>query len=91
MAKRRGYIAKHRMTLKECGQVTVDAIPSLSLIIVVIGGILGGVFTSASECNVPFFGFQKTARNLLTISKNDGYCYLHAAGNDCRYAIRFDG
>lgn len=46
MAKRRGYIAKHRMTLKECVQVTVDAIPSLSLIIVVIGGILGGVFTA---------------------------------------------
>ena len=46
MAKRRGYIAKNRMTLKECMQVTVDALPGLSLIIVVIGGILGGVFTA---------------------------------------------
>jgi len=34
------------MTLKECIKVTIDAIPSLSLIVVVIGGILGGVFTA---------------------------------------------
>ncbi|WP_425445123.1 TRAP transporter large permease [Vibrio xiamenensis] len=46
MAKRRGYIAKNRMTLAECVKVSMEAIPSLSLIIVVIGGILGGVFTA---------------------------------------------
>ncbi|SJL84287.1 TRAP transporter large permease [Vibrio palustris] len=46
MAKRRGYIAKHSMTLADCCKVTVDAIPSLSLIVVVIGGILAGVFTA---------------------------------------------
>ncbi|WP_068717098.1 TRAP transporter large permease [Vibrio tritonius] len=46
MAKRRGYIVKNSMTLKDCVKVTLDAIPSLSLIIVVIGGILGGVFTA---------------------------------------------
>ncbi|MEJ6120515.1 TRAP transporter large permease [Vibrio sp. 2-Bac 85] len=46
MGKRRGYIGKHSMTLKECIKVTIDAIPSLSLIVVVIGGILGGVFTA---------------------------------------------
>ncbi len=46
MAKRRGYIAKNRMTLAECVKVSLEAIPSLSLIIVVIGGILGGVFTA---------------------------------------------
>ena len=46
MAKRRGYTAKHAMSLAECLKVTIDAIPSLSLIIIVIGGILGGVFTA---------------------------------------------
>ncbi|GLO63929.1 membrane protein [Vibrio sp. MACH09] len=46
MAKRRGYIAKHSMTLADCIKVTVDAVPSLSLIVIVIGGILGGVFTA---------------------------------------------
>ncbi|EGU32523.1 putative permease large protein, C4-dicarboxylate transport system, partial [Vibrio ichthyoenteri ATCC 700023] len=51
MAKRRGYTVKHSMTLAECAKVAVDAIPSLSLIIIVIGGILGGVFT-ATEASV---------------------------------------
>lgn len=46
MAKRRGYTVKHSMTLAECAKVAVDAIPSLSLIVIVIGGILGGVFTA---------------------------------------------
>ncbi|WED26303.1 TRAP transporter large permease [Vibrio sp. DW001] len=46
MGKRRGYISKNSMTLKECIKVTIDAIPSMSLIVVVIGGILGGVFTA---------------------------------------------
>lgn len=46
MAKRRGYTAKHSMSLADCVKVTLDAIPSLSLIVIVIGGILGGVFTA---------------------------------------------
>ncbi len=46
MAKRRGYVAKHAMSLKDCVNVTLQAVPSLSLIVVVIGGILGGVFTA---------------------------------------------
>ncbi|MBE2895184.1 TRAP transporter large permease [Spirabiliibacterium falconis] len=46
IAKRRGYIAKHRMTCAECLKVTIEALPSMSLIIIVIGGILAGVFTA---------------------------------------------
>lgn len=46
MAKKRGYIGKHRMTCKECLNVTIQALPSLSLIVIVIGGILAGVFTA---------------------------------------------
>ncbi|MEZ8991602.1 TRAP transporter large permease [Vibrio breoganii] len=41
-----GYVGKHRMYLKECLDVSIKAIPSLSLIVVVIGGILGGIFTA---------------------------------------------
>jgi len=46
MAKRRGYTAKHSMSFAECIKVTIEAIPSLSLIFIVIGGILGGIFTA---------------------------------------------
>lgn len=46
MAKKRGYVLRNRMSLKECINVFIAAIPSLSLIIVVIGGILGGIFTA---------------------------------------------
>ncbi|MEZ9511616.1 TRAP transporter large permease [Vibrio breoganii] len=41
-----GYVGKHRMSPKECLDVSIKAIPSLSLIVVVIGGILGGIFTA---------------------------------------------
>nr|WP_282435381.1 TRAP transporter large permease [Spirabiliibacterium mucosae] len=46
IAKRRGYIAKHRMSCAECVKVTIEALPSMSLIVIVIGGILAGVFTA---------------------------------------------
>ncbi|HFQ5373102.1 TPA: TRAP transporter large permease [Vibrio vulnificus] len=46
MAKKRGYIARNALSLNDCIKVTLDAIPSLSLIVVVIGGILGGIFTA---------------------------------------------
>ncbi|CAG23588.1 TRAP transporter large permease [Photobacterium profundum] len=46
MAKRRGYVAKHSMSFRESINVFIAAIPSLSLIVVVIGGILGGIFTA---------------------------------------------
>ncbi len=46
MAKRRGYQAEERVTLKVALKTFWQAIPSLLLIIIVIGGILGGVFTA---------------------------------------------
>lgn len=46
MAKKRGYVSTGGMTLKDCAFVTLHAIPSLSLIFIVIGGILGGYFTA---------------------------------------------
>jgi tripartite ATP-independent transporter DctM subunit len=45
MAYRRGYMTKHTMSGIERIKLLVDAIPSLSLVVVVIGGILAGIFT----------------------------------------------
>lgn len=46
IAKKKGYISKDRYTLKEKLRITLDALPSLLLIVIVIGGILKGVFTA---------------------------------------------
>ncbi|HSL87217.1 MAG TPA: TRAP transporter large permease [Bacteroidales bacterium] len=46
MAKKEGYISKDSYSLKRGLLVFLDAIPSLLLIIIVIGGILKGVFTA---------------------------------------------
>ncbi len=46
MAKKEGYISSKSFTFKEAIKVVGDAIPSLLLIVIVIGGILKGVFTA---------------------------------------------
>ena len=46
IAKKRGYRAKTKFTAKEAGQVIIQAIPCLLLIVIVIGGIIFGVFTA---------------------------------------------
>lgn len=46
MAYRRGYRMKQAITLKMAVKVILDAIPSLLLIVIVIGGILVGAFTA---------------------------------------------
>ena len=46
MAKKRGYVSIQTYNKKEVLRLFFDAIPSLFLIIIVIGGILGGVFTA---------------------------------------------
>lgn len=45
-AKKFGYQSAQRPTLKQGIKVFIDAIPSLLLILIVIGGILNGVFTA---------------------------------------------
>lgn len=45
MAYRRGYMSKHVLSVSERFKLLTDALPSLSLVLVVIGGILAGVFT----------------------------------------------
>ncbi|MEH7391437.1 TRAP transporter large permease [Bacillus sp. JJ1474] len=46
--KKRGFVAKSSITAKELLKVTFEAIPSLLLVFIVIGGIVAGVF-SATE------------------------------------------
>ncbi len=46
MAKRRGYVSTEHYNFKFVMKTLWDGIPSLLMIVVVIGGILGGVFTA---------------------------------------------
>lgn len=47
IAKKKGYVgAKGSFSLRRLGMVTLRALPALSLIVVVIGGIVGGIFTA---------------------------------------------
>ena len=46
IAKRRGYPVAERSSLKEVAEKTRDAILPLGLIFIVMGGIIGGVFTA---------------------------------------------
>ncbi|MDN3681930.1 TRAP transporter large permease subunit [Vibrio tapetis subsp. quintayensis] len=46
IAKRRGYPVAEKPTLAEVWDTTVKAIPSLLLVTVIMGGIIGGIFTA---------------------------------------------
>lgn len=46
MCLKRGYKGKQSLSFNEKIKVTIDAIPSLSLIVIIIGGIIGGYFTA---------------------------------------------
>ena len=45
-AKKNGYRSKQRFNIKEKAKITLQAIPCLLMIVIVIGGIIGGVFTA---------------------------------------------
>lgn len=46
IAKKNGYTSNHKVTSSEAIKVFIDAIPSILLIFIVIGGILSGIFTA---------------------------------------------
>lgn len=52
IAKRRGYPTDPFPTLREAGQITLAAIPSLLLIVIVIGGIMAGIFTAVEASGI---------------------------------------
>lgn len=52
IAKRQKYPVSDRVTFKVALKTTIDAIPSLMLIVIVIGGILSGIFTATEAAAV---------------------------------------
>jgi tripartite ATP-independent transporter DctM subunit len=46
IAKRRGYPLAEKPTLAQVWDTTLKALPSLTLIVVIMGGIIGGIFTA---------------------------------------------
>lgn len=46
IAKKKGYRAKTKFTFKEAMKIILQALPCLLLILIVIGGIIGGIFTA---------------------------------------------
>ena len=53
-AKKKGYVVKRteKITVSETVKTVLDAIPSLLLIVIVIGGILSGIFTPTEAAGV---------------------------------------
>ena len=51
-AKKKGYVIKENVSGKQALKAILDAIPSLLLIVIIIGGILGGVFTATEASAV---------------------------------------
>lgn len=54
-AKKHKYPTSGKVTAKDAARITLDAIPSLLLIIIVIGGIVGGVFTATEAAGAAVF------------------------------------
>lgn len=52
MAKKRGYINPDKVSWAVKGKYFLEAIPSLFLIVIVIGGILSGIFTATEASGV---------------------------------------
>lgn len=52
MAKRANYPVAEKTTIKQGIKVVLDSLPSLSLIVVVIGGIVAGIFTATEGAAV---------------------------------------
>lgn len=46
IAKKKGYVSTERVTMVQALKITLEAIPSLLLIVIVIGGITSGIFTA---------------------------------------------
>jgi tripartite ATP-independent transporter DctM subunit len=52
MAKRRGYVTRERVDLRTAVRTFVDAFPSLLLLVVIMGGIIAGIFTATEAAAV---------------------------------------
>ena len=52
LAKKYKYSSKYKITFEEAMKIFIDALPSLALIFVIIGGIVGGIFTATEGAAV---------------------------------------
>ena len=52
IAKRRNYPVEARPTFKQCLIVTWEALPSLFLVLLIMGGIIGGIFTATEASGI---------------------------------------
>ncbi len=51
-AKKHNYPVCPKVSASEAVRITLDAIPSLLLIVIVIGGIVGGIFTATEGAGI---------------------------------------
>lgn len=51
-AKKNNYPVSERVTAKQALKITLEALPSLLLIVIVIGGIIGGIFTATEGAGI---------------------------------------
>ena len=61
IARKKGYRSNRRVKAKDAVKIVMDAIPSLLLIVIVIGGIIAGIFT-ATEGSVVLLQNNKDKR-----------------------------
>lgn len=52
LAKKYKYSSKYKISFSEAMKIFIDALPSLALIFVIIGGIVGGIFTATEGAAV---------------------------------------
>ncbi|WP_419831954.1 TRAP transporter large permease [Endozoicomonas atrinae] len=52
IAKRRGYPVEARPTFRQFLKVTWEAVPSLFLVLLIMGGIIGGIFTATEASGI---------------------------------------
>jgi len=51
-AKKHNYSTSGKVSMRDAARITLDAVPSLILIVIVIGGIVGGIFTATEGAGV---------------------------------------
>ncbi|EFB77360.1 TRAP transporter large permease [Subdoligranulum variabile] len=51
-AKKHNYSVTEKVPMKDAIRITLDALPSLLLIVIVIGGIVGGIFTATEGAGI---------------------------------------
>ena len=51
-AKKHNYSVSEKVPMKDAIRITLDALPSLLLIVIVIGGIVGGIFTATEGAGI---------------------------------------